>query len=218
MHSSTDIRLVKCLDGLHYSFELLEHAYKHLHDTCDGINTDTTMLIPALSKCWMIIDLVHRIRELAQALPGLSTKNQELRTFLHATNVAENFRHYIQHLRGELSKSDINPFPVWGTLSWVDLKDPTKCYIAIAGASLPNTQYTSCVYDVHERKWVSNVTLGVANLSFNFDPIYALSCQFRDFVIPWIVEKYSPGISMSENACVITIKTAPSHEHGTKSC
>lgn len=34
MHASSDIRLVKCFDGLHYSFELLEHIYSSLHEVC----------------------------------------------------------------------------------------------------------------------------------------------------------------------------------------
>ncbi len=204
MHVSTDLRLVKCLDGLYYSFELLGHSHAGLHDDCVGISTDRTKLIPALSKCWMFVDLVHRIREIAQAVPGLSGKNHELRSFLDATNIAESFRHYIQHLRGELSKTNIDPFPVWGTLSWVDAEDPTKSYTIINGASLPNTQYVSCVFDTHERKWVSTVTLAVANLSFNFDPIYADCCRFRDFIIPWVIDTYSPGITMVDDAKIFT--------------
>jgi len=214
MHASKDVRLVKCLDGLDYSFALLDHAYDGLHDTCVGINTDHSELVPALSKCWMIVDLIHRIREIAQALPGLSRKNRELVSFLNATGIAKRFRHYIQHLREELAKSEMNPFPVWGTLSWIDGEDPTKSYTAFAGAMLPGTQYHGCVFDTHDRTWVSSVTLVVDSLSFNFDPIYEACSEFRDFVIPWIIDTYAPGITVSEDTPIITARflTGPKEE------
>ena len=205
MHASTDLRLVKCLDGLHYSFALLEHAYDGLHQMCAAINTDRAQLVPVLSKCWMFVDLVHRIRELAQAIPGLSGKTKELRSFVKATQVAESFRHYIQHLRGELSKTEVNPFPVWGTLSWVDGDDSSKSHTAVIGASLPRVEYAVSVFDTHQRKWVSTVSLAVGNLSFNFDPIFEACCQFRDFVMPWLMGSYSPGITMVEDITIITI-------------
>ena len=72
MHASSDIRIVKCLDGLYYSFELLKHVYPDLHTTCSQIKKDPPALIHALWRCWSFVDLVHRVREIAQALPGLS--------------------------------------------------------------------------------------------------------------------------------------------------
>src|SRR5450759_2252123 len=113
MHASTDIRLVKCLDGLHFSFEMLEHANDGLYEICVRVKTDPAALAPALWRCWSVVDIVHRLRELAQAVPGLSKRSPDLVTFLRATQVAEKGRHYIQHLRSELSNG-ANPFPVWG--------------------------------------------------------------------------------------------------------
>ena len=108
MHASSDIRIVKCLDGLHYSFEILGHIYSSLHEVCARVKADNSLLVPVLWRYWSFVDVVHRIREVAQALPGLSKKNKELIAFLDATALAEEFRHYIQHLRSELSKKDVN--------------------------------------------------------------------------------------------------------------
>ena len=206
MHASTDIRKVKCLDGLHFSFELLEYNYSGMHESCIAINNDQKNIIPALSKCWAFVDLVHRIREIAQALPGLSGKSEKLRNFLGETNVSEDFRHYIQHLRRELSKKDINNFPAWGTLSWVDSEDESVSHLVVIGAQIPGTTYSGCIYDRFENKWVSKVCLAVSGLSFNFDPIYEECMKFKKFILPWIHSTYEPGIKATEKSPIITMK------------
>jgi hypothetical protein len=205
MHASSDIRVVRCLDGLQYSFVILEHVYSGLHDTCSRIRSDHSALVPALWRCWSFVDVVHRIREITQALPGLSRKNAKLRAFLGATKDAEGFRHYIQHLRSELSKSPLNPSPVWGSLAWVDSANPASSHMVFTGAQIKDTKFTSCVFDRVECKWVSKVCLGVAGKSFNFDPIYEACLEFRDFVVPWAASTYKPGIRATGKPPIITI-------------
>ena len=206
MHASLDIRIVQCLDGLHYSFAILEHIYSSLHEVCVRAPDDHSSLVPALWRCWSLVDVVHRIREVAQALPGLSKKDTELVAFLEATKLAEEFRHYIQHLRSELSKKAVNPFPVWGSLAWVDPVNPASSYLVVIGAQVSGTSYTGCVFDIVARKWVSKVCLGVNGKSFNFDPIYEACLRFRDFVIPWALSAYKPGIQTTTELQIITIQ------------
>lgn len=209
MHASTDLRNLKCLDGLHYSFELLNHAYSGLYKNCSLINEQQENLISALSKCWMIIDCVHRIREISQAIPGLSQKKPELKVFLQQTEIAENCRHYIQHLRNNLSGKDLDPYPVWGTLSWVDPSDNSISYAAVIGTQIPNMRICGCVYDTLEKKWVSKVSLSVQSVSFNFDPIYEAIVKFREFIIPWIMSNYKPGINVTPKIPIISMKAIP---------
>jgi hypothetical protein len=206
MHASSDIRIVKCLDGLHYSFEILEHIYSSLHEVCSQVKAEHSSLIPALWRCWSFVDVVHRIREIAQALPGLSKKNKELVAFLDATSLAEEFRHYIQHLRSELSKKDVNPFPVWGSLAWIDPDNPACSYLVVIGARISGTSYTGCVFDTVQGKWVSKVCLGVAGKSFNFDPIYEACLRFREFVVPWALSAYKPGIRTTTELPIIAMQ------------
>lgn len=215
MHASSDIRIVKCLDGLHYSFEILEYIYSPLHEVCSQVKVDRSSLLPALWRCWSFIDVVHRIREVAQALPGLSKKDRELVTFLDATKLAEEFRHYLQHLRSELSKRDVNPFPVWGSLAWVDPVNSASSYVIVIGAQISDTRYTGCVFDTVEGKWVSKVCLGVGGKSFNFDPIYEACQRFRDFVIPWALSAYKPGIQTTTELPILTIRMSVSKKVGT---
>lgn len=206
MHASNDLRNLKCLDGLHYSFELLNHSYNGLYERCSSINEDQENLIPALSKCWMIIDCVHRIREISQSIPGLSQKKSELKMFLQKTEIAETCRHYIQHLRNNLSKKDIDPYPVWGTLSWVDRNDNTISHTAVIGSPIPGMKIYGCVYDTQEKKWVSKVSLAVQSISFNFDPINDAVDRFKDFIIPWLLKNYEPGITVTTKIQLISLK------------
>ena len=206
MHASYDIRIVKCLDGLHYSFETLEYIYSSLHEVCSRVKIDHSSLIPALWQCWSFVDVVHRIREIAQALPGLSKRNKELVTFLDRTNLAKEFRNYIQHLRRELSKKDVNPFPVWGSLAWVDPANPDYSYLVFIGAQVNGTGFSGCVFNTVDRKWISSVCLSVGGKSFNFDPIYQECLRFRDFVVPWALSAYKPGIQVTTELPIITIQ------------
>jgi hypothetical protein len=142
MLTALDLRKIRCLDGLYYSFQLLRYYHSHLWETCCKIPTDHSEVIPALARCWGFIDALHRIREIAQSIPGLSSKHAEVRFFLSASSLAEEYRHYIQHLRGELAREPQNPSPVWGSLSWVDDSNPQRTHIAILGAKVEGTQYT----------------------------------------------------------------------------
>jgi hypothetical protein len=57
-----------------------------------------------------------------------------------------------------------------------------------------------------EKKWVSKVCLGVGGKSFNFDPIYEVCLRFRDFVVPWALSAYKPGIQTTTELPIVTIQ------------
>lgn len=151
MLTPLDIRKIRCLDGLHYSFQILRFYYSMLWETCCSIPEDNLKITPALASCWGIIDTLHRIREIAQSIPGLSVKHSEMRAFLRNSELAENYRHYIQHLRGELANPNFNGFPVWGTLAWVDPNVHSRSYIVQLGAALEGISYSGCVFDTIEK-------------------------------------------------------------------
>jgi hypothetical protein len=134
MHASTDVRVVTCLDGLQQSFALMDCIYPPLYALCAQLPADKTLLTPILWRCWSFVDVLHRIRKVAQAVPGLSRKNRPLIDFLKETSVVEEYRHYIQHLRSELAKTPPNPFPVWGSLAWVDSENPRRSNVLVFGA------------------------------------------------------------------------------------
>lgn len=201
-----DLRTIKFLDGFHISFEILALVYSDLHQTCARVANDREALVPALWRCWSFIDTVHRLREMAQAVPRLSRRSRDRIVFLEETKVAEGFRHYIQHLRSELSKRELNAFPVWGSLAWVDLADPMCSHIVLAGAATKTTAYTGCVFDTLNRSWVSRVCLGVEGLSFNFDPIFDSCNRFRDFIVPWLLGSFEGKVEVKPELPIVTMR------------
>jgi len=191
---------------MHFSFRLLEHHYRGMYQFCTGIEEDQTRIAAAFASCWGFIDVLHRLRELAQVIPGLGHKAQELKRFLGRTKLAEPYRHYIQHLRRELVKSEPNPFPVWGSLTWVDSQDPNLTHTVMLGANLGNTGYSGAVFDTVERRWVSRVCLGVGTDSFNFDPIFEEAMIFEKFVVPWMLAHDADTLTVLREPPIISIR------------
>lgn len=200
-----DLRKIRCLDGLHYSFQLLRYHHSNLWETCCKIPSDNSQVVPVLAACWGFIDALHRIREIAQSIPDLSAKHAEMRAFLSASSLAEDYRHYIQHLRGELAKDPPNSFPVWGSLSWVDETSKQRAHIAILGAKIEGIQYTGCVYDTVEKQWVSKVCLGIGGKSFNFDSIFLSALRFENFVLPFLTQGASDEVQFHEKLPIVSM-------------
>lgn len=199
-------RRIRVLDGLHFSFKLLEHHHANMYGACAAIPSDNTRIIPALASCWGFIDVMHRLRELAQSVPGLGGRRIELREFLSSTSLAERYRHYIQHLRSELAKADPNPSPVWGSLSWVDPDDVQLSHTVMIGARLPQTTYSGAVFDRQECRWVSRVCLGVESTSFNFDPMFESAAKFDKFVVPWILSQDGEKLTVTNEFQIVSTR------------
>lgn len=206
MPSALDVRKIRCLDGLHYSFQMLRHYHAGLWETCCEIPSANSKIIPALASAWGFIDALHRIREIAQAVPGLSAKHPEMQAFLSASGLADDYRHYIHHLRSELANDPPTiSFPVWGTLSWVDPANPTRSHMTILGTQIEGANYTGCPFDTVEKKWVSKVCLGLNGKSFNFDPIFLAAVKFEAFILPFINEKASEHAGFQEELPLISV-------------
>ena len=213
MLNPIELRRLRCWDGLHYSFQMLHLSQESLWETCCAIPGDSSKAILGLVHCWNFIDSLHRIREIAQATPGLNTKDLESRVFLEATSITEEYRHYIQHLRQELNREPPNSFPVWGSLSWVDSVDSSKSYIAHLGAQIPGMQYSGCVFDTHDLKWVSRVCLGIDRRSFNFDPIYEAAVRFESLILPNLLQSFSPDVQRHDKLPIMSIIIQYTNEH-----
>jgi hypothetical protein len=201
-----DIRTARCLDGLHYSFQLMHYYYTNLYESCCKIPEDNGVAIEVLARIWGFVDTVHRLREIACAVPRVSSKHLEMRIFLSDTKIAEEYRHYIQHLRGELAHQPSNTYPVWGSLSWVDPIDYSKCHVALWGTLVGNAGFSSCVFDRLERKWVSRVSLSVGNKSFHFDSIYRSVCRFENFILPHSIDKMGAEMRHTDRLPIVSVQ------------
>jgi len=204
MHAKDDIRLIKILEALSFSFGVLKYNYNNLYNNCIDIPNSNENLIAALSSCWSIIDSVHRIREISQAIPGLSKKNNDLKIFLASTKKAEDFRHYFQHLRSELSKIPPNGFPVFGSLSWIDNEDITKCHTILLGAKVGKQSHYSCPFDTRNNRWATKVCLSINKTSFLFDPVFAVSKNFHKKIMSWIKDTFDKEIKVKTKIPILT--------------
>ena len=203
----TQIKLIKCVDGLHFSFGMIDHFYKDLHQDCINLPKEDSNVVKVISKCWGFVDSLHRIREIIQSLPTINpSKTPQIRIFLEKTKHFEDFRHYIQHLRGELCKSPPNQHPVWGSISWVDENDDMLVHTAVIGSNIPGTQHTSCVYDTVNECWVSKVCLGIENKSLNFDPLYNEIKTVQKFIMPKLFESFSGKIKTTSEVHIMSFK------------
>jgi len=114
MRAKDDPRVVRFRDGFWFSRALLRREAAELENLRAKLRPDARDgLLHAVATVWQIVDSVHRVRELAQATPGMNQRDPAVRTFLAATTVAEEFRHYVQHLQRGLANPD-HRFPVWG--------------------------------------------------------------------------------------------------------
>lgn len=204
--NARDIRKIRCLDALHYSFQILRHYHSRLWEDCCKLHQDNSQIVSVLAGCWGFIDSMHRVREIAQSIPDLSVKHPEMRAFLSASKHAEDYRHYIQHLRGELAKNPPNTFPVWGSISWTDKDNPQKSHTVFLGTHLSDTQNTSGVYDVKEQKWVSNVSLGIGDITFNFDKVFESAARFEEFCIPYLRNSLDVKLNFRDKLPIMSLE------------
>jgi hypothetical protein len=199
------INQIRYLEGLYYSFKLLKYNYQTLYSECKEIQKQSERIMEALSRCWIIIDLVHRIREISQAIPELSQKEPKLKIFLKKTEITGYFRNYIQHLRNGLAAKEVIKSPVYGAISWVDSENEKKSYSAIIGQRFKGTEYSSCEYDSQNRCWVSKVVLNLNGFSYQFDLIYNQTMAFKEFLYNWIKERLKLEINDNAEIPIISI-------------
>jgi hypothetical protein len=200
VHAKDDPRLIRFRDGFWFSRALLRREVVELERIRAKLRPDARDgLLHTVATVWQIVDAVHRVRDLAQATPGVSQRDAAVRTFLGATTIAEQFRHYVQHLRGELAKPEVDRFPVWGSVSWVSAEDEGVMFTAVTGAVAAETEISGGVYDRVERRWVSRVSLSIRGVVFNVDPIVEATLTFCDHALAAIAAM-QPGLPPLDNA------------------
>lgn len=145
------------LDGIRYSVEMADLAYERLRQSLFVITTEMSKkdlgLAPSpfvgpFSDAWLIVDSVHRLREILEQMPGFAKrKSPPYQVFRRSTLGVKDFRHTIQHLRNELDVMAANGCPVWGVLNWVAVTDPEAGLVrscVIAAGRIISGQHPLC--------------------------------------------------------------------------
>ncbi len=194
MHATDDPRILRFRDGIWFSRAILQRERADLEALRLKLARDSLPdVLQALALVWQIVDAVRRVRELAENLPGLSKGEAFVRRFLATTETAETFRNYVQHLRTELAKKDVDPFSVWGSLMWVDPADPSTVFATFVGDMHPGSDVRVGVFDAQEKRFVSRVALSVKGIFFNVDPMVDDTTFFCDQILE-VIERMQPEL------------------------
>ncbi len=123
---SLDRREALFFDGIRFTVEMMDIAYRRLADTLHehaqaqnpAFRQSNPMALPFLDA-WSIVDSVNRLRRLLDRLPTIKHKQiPEREVFLRGTETVDEFRNRIQHLDTEMTSITESKEPVWGTISW----------------------------------------------------------------------------------------------------
>ncbi len=102
---STDPRQRLILDAIRIAAQCVDISYRRLVENLENGRRDPESAhvdgIAAMLDAWSVVDSVHRLRELAQALPKWRSRAPSKQVFLRATAAADDLRNSIQHLGGE---------------------------------------------------------------------------------------------------------------------
>ncbi|HVU36864.1 MAG TPA: hypothetical protein VHC95_00875 [Opitutales bacterium] len=215
--SEVQRKFVFYMDGLRYSFAMAALATTRLKAALDEIyfriekEECCEELIPAVMlDAWTIVDICYRVRQLIQQTPGLSQRLPEIQTFLHSTTQADKLRHYVQHLRSEISNASTSSSPVWGSLSWIPSFNKI-CHTIFTGNLLDGISVRSISYDREASRFTSELILEAGGIEIDLKEISDGLAKLKIFICAWI--DLQPNMKRS-NAKTPIIKFGPVSKGG----
>ena len=125
--------------------------------------------IPSLMAAVAFVDFAFRFNEAIRSLPFIKKDTPEIKRLVSSLKPVEDSRHYLQHMRGDLSEDIDIDYPILGALSWV--KEMTVYSLSF---SQPGTASSPCVvFDTQEAKWISNHVFIVKHTYIDLDSTLA---------------------------------------------
>lgn len=128
-----DKRQLLFLDGIRVSADICDLSIKRLSKSLKKLPSLVaysedyiTEVISAVQDAWAVIDSVHRFRELLQQFHGIKKNLPQFQAFYRSSEKAEEFRHFIQHIRREVNDLSDHQLPLWGTITWQLMSDFTE--------------------------------------------------------------------------------------------
>jgi hypothetical protein len=106
-----------------------------------------------MADAWLMIDAVHRLRQLLLQLPGLRQKERELQVFFRNTETVENLRKFVQHFSSGIESFVAVKTPLWGILSWTEVWEDG---VGVNFIIIPGTGF----YELHAAGTPINVQTG----------------------------------------------------------
>ena len=141
----------RSLYACEFAFKRLHVELASLESRIDaGLDLGLDGLAPLLTAT-CFIDFAHRFGSIADALPLVSKKSEEMKAQREVLKSVEFARNHLQHMRGDLSSNEPIDYPILGALSWVS---QTRCY-AICSAQATPADFHTIAYDRQEGRWVT---------------------------------------------------------------
>src|SRR5437588_1710102 len=117
-------RQVLVLDGLRYSVEMADVAYRRLDEGLAQIHFGAGEIGPRaiaslMLDAWSIVDSVHRFVDFAGEMKGLK-QGVWFELLRRRTTDALDLRNDVQHLVGHIRDLASNGGQLWGYLSWAE--------------------------------------------------------------------------------------------------
>lgn len=201
--TALDRRTVLYLDGIRYSMHMFDIASERFAATVQRLTDKqheagalARSIAEAFADAWLLVDVVHRLRELVQQLPGLKQKQPAVQLFLRRTAPIENLRHFVQHLRTGIHTHVQTGQPLWGTLSWTRNNpitgDPENITIA-PGTFFDGAIVPMCTFDTLEFRFVQRVKLQVGTLAVDLAVIDDQVTEFGSWYTEWFRAAFPNG-------------------------
>lgn len=175
------------LDGILYSIEIADLAYRRLRETLwdlsnrTGPHPSTSEYAVAVSDAWVIVDSLSRLQALCKSAPKISKANYCMRLLESLSNV-KLLRNSVQHLDGRADAIVSRKEPVWGALSWavVDENPPIRgqLHTFVAGSFRPGEHE---FVETGGREFVmpiDAIQIRAANVSVNLSDLMLATAHF----------------------------------------
>lgn len=139
-----------------------------------------TTLISGVS----FIDFAYRFKEVIGSLPYVNKSAPEMKRLMAALQPIDTSRHYLQHMRNELSANDTIEHPILGSFVWAV---GMKLYLLSFSQPQPYLTQTP-IFNSQKMEWVSKHIFSVKDLLIDIDK----SLSEMHLAFNWILEGVTP--------------------------
>ncbi|WP_296509549.1 hypothetical protein [Rhodoferax sp.] len=200
--ASFNVRQRAYFDGIVYSIEIADMAYRRLRETLWSISKrideddDIQEYVHAVADAWLVIDSLNRLRALCISAP-LIAGNEYCRGFVQSLYPVKGMRNNVQHLDGRIDNMVRTKQPVWGSLSWAVVTDhpPTKArlHTLVAGSFRPGEHE---MVDIGGRSFlmpVDAITLTAGGESLELSGLMVSTADFTALAEADLSQLIEPG-------------------------
>jgi len=189
------------LDGIRYSIECYELAWRRLEQTLDSLSRSADnadlgpLIVAATSDAWTMVDSAHRLLRLLDHAPKLKKREPELELFRRRTKEIEDLRNFFQHLGSEIARFSKRSRPLWGTIKWVTASDDPNervLYVIVPGTFYDQLQVLGMAFDTLEGRFIQRVVLEAGHTEIELADLNALVERFVRWYTDWFGRTF-PG-------------------------